>query len=96
MDRIPSFFKSFYFVVLLGLLAWLTFFDSNDLLSQYRLTAKKAELEQTKAFYKARIEEVKKDKVALEDPEQLEKIAREKYFMKKEKEDIYVLVPEEE
>ncbi len=83
-------------MVFLGLLVWLTFFDSNDLLSQYRLTAKKHDLEQTKAFYQEKIEEVKSDRAALQDPEQLEKIAREKYFMKKEGEDVYVVVPADE
>jgi len=83
-------------MVFVGLLAWLTFFDSNDLLSQYRLATKKRDLEQRKKFYQEQIEEVKHDRVALEDPEQLEKIAREKYFMKRENEDIYVIVPEEE
>ena len=96
LDRIPSIFKSFYFMAFTGLLVWLAFFDSNDLRSQYQMTMKKRELEQTKAFYEEQIDEVKKDRVALEDGEQLEKIAREKYYMKKENEDIYVVVPNEE
>ena len=61
-------------MVFVGLLAWLAFFDSNDLLSQYRLTTKKHDLEQTKKFYQEKIEEVKQDRVALDDPEQLRRL----------------------
>lgn len=72
------------------------FFDSNDLFSQYRLSRKQSELEQTKAFYQEKIQEVKSDREALlNDDDLLEKMAREKYFMKKDNEDVYVIVEEQ-
>ena len=44
-------------------------------------------------YYLQKIKEVKKDKKELlNDKELLEKFAREKYCMKKEKEDLYICV----
>jgi cell division protein FtsB len=71
------------------------FFDSNDLLTQFKLSSKQSELESSKEFYEEKIIEVKNDKEALlNDKALLEKIAREKYLMKKENEDVYIVVEE--
>ncbi|MFT7030131.1 MAG: cell division protein FtsB [Marinoscillum sp.] len=71
------------------------FFDSNDVISQFKLAKKQAELENAKEFYESKIVEVKNDRSALNnDKDLLEKLAREKYLMKKENEDIYVIVEE--
>lgn len=75
---------------------WIAFVDSNDLLSQYRLSNKLANLKDQKTYYTEKIEEVKKDREELmSDKELLEKFAREKYLMKKHTEDIFVVVDEE-
>jgi len=76
---------------------WITFFDSNDLYSQYRLVQKLDNINSDKAYYLEKIEEVKNDrKELLNDPHLLEKFAREKYLMKKPTEDLYVIVETEE
>jgi len=94
-NKIPRFFKSFYFLSSLFLLLWLAFVDSNDLFLQMRLSRKKSELMDVKRFYEHKILEVKNDRAALEhNPELLEKLAREKYLMKKENEDLYIIVKE--
>lgn len=60
-----------------------------------RLSSKLSELEETKAFYENEIVEVKNNREALlNDPELLEKLAREKYLMKKESEDVFIVVEE--
>ena len=75
------------------LLIWLTFFDSNDLYSQYKLVRKLDNLNADKAYYLDKIEEVKEDREELlSNPDLLEKFAREKYLMKKPAEDLYVVV----
>ena len=95
MKRIPKFVKSFYFLFTIGFIAWMLFLDSNDLISQLKLNYKKQALEDERAYYEAKIEEVKKDREELmSDPALLEKFAREKYFMKKKSEDLYVIVEE--
>jgi cell division protein FtsB len=69
--------------------------DSNNLIARYQLSAKLNSLENEKEYYQEKIEEVKKDRDELfGDQQSIEKFAREKYLMKKEKEDIYVIVEE--
>ena len=78
-------------------LAWLTFFDSNDLYTQIKQAAKLKNLEDEKAFYTEKIDEVKTDRAELlSDDELLEKFARENYLMKKPTEDVYVVVEDEQ
>lgn len=76
-------------------LFWMIFLDSNDLYTQYKLKNQLNTLENEKEFYNQKIEEVKHEREQLlTDIEALEKFAREKYLMKKESEDLYVIVEE--
>jgi hypothetical protein len=71
------------------------FLDSNDLYTQYRLRNQLKNLNQEKEFYLKKIDEVQLEREQLlTDTEALEKFAREKYLMKKETEDLYVIVEE--
>ena len=71
------------------------FISDSNLFRQYQLTNKLRKLENEKAYYSVKIREVEKDRSELmTDEALLEKFAREKYLMKKEKEDIYVIVEE--
>lgn len=93
LDKIPSFLKNFYFLSSLFFLVWLAFVDNNDLFMQANLSGKHKELKESKLFYEEKILEVKNEKAALEsNPDLLEKLAREKYLMKKENEDLYIVV----
>jgi cell division protein FtsB len=68
------------------------FLDSNDLISRFKLGAKLRNLDREKAYYKEKIADVEKDRHELmTDRELLEKFAREKYLMKKETEDIFII-----
>ncbi len=94
-DKIPPIFKNFYFLIFFLFAIWMLFFDANDIVSQIRLGSKQSELESSKEFYEEKILEVKNDKEALlNDKELLEKLAREKYLMKKESEDVFIVVEE--
>ena len=78
-------------------LIWLAFFDSNDLYSQYSLAQKLNTLHEDRAYYLEKIEEVHEDREELlSNPDLLEKFAREKYLMKKQSEDLYVVVETKE
>jgi cell division protein FtsB len=97
MELLKRIFSNFYLVIGLFFLAWLTFFDSNDLYTQIKQTAKLNGLENEKEFYQERIKEVKADREELlSNDELLEKFARENYLMKKPEEDLYVIVTSEE
>ena len=79
----------------LAFFIWLLFFDRNDLISQagYRKQLKK--LEADKEYYVNGIDQNKKDMEELmSDPEHLEKYAREHYLMKKDNEEIFLVLPD--
>ena len=91
--KIPSFFRSFYFLSAFFFLIWLAFIDSNHLFMQVELSSKKNDLTALKQYYENEILEVKNDREALvNNPDLLEKVAREKYLMKKENEDLFIVV----
>mgnify|MGYP001117751169 CR=1 FL=1 len=93
--RLPQFTKNFYFIFGICFLIWMLFLDTNDLISQFKLSRKINQLEAEKEYYSRKIEEVKKEKAELFSNQYLlEKFAREKYLMKKPEEDLYVIVPE--
>jgi cell division protein FtsB len=96
IKKLPPFVKNFYFIVGVVFIFWMLFIDSNDLYSQYKKHRKLRELEHQKAYYAQKIIEVEKDREELlSNSELLEKFAREKYLMKKETEDLYILEFEE-
>ena len=72
---------------------WLFLFDRNDIFSQIELRQKLSELEAEKSYYLEEIGKNKKDLIELKtNKSNLEKFAREKYLMKRDKEDIFVIV----
>lgn len=92
LKRLPPAFRNFYVVTGLSFLVWMLFLDSNDLISRFKLGAKLRNLDREKAYYQEKIADVEKDRHELmTDRELLEKFAREKYLMKKEAEDIFII-----
>jgi cell division protein DivIC len=95
LKKLPKAFRNFYIVTGLIFLIWMLFLDSNDFISRYKLTSKLRSLENEKEYYAEKIKEVEKDREELMgNRELLEKFAREKYLMKKETEDIFIVVEE--
>lgn len=93
LDRLPKFTRNFYFIAFVMFFFWMLFIDSNNLITQWQRTQKLNELKDEKDYYKEKIKEVEKDREELlSDDELLEKFAREKYYMKKPAEDLYVIV----
>ncbi len=96
LKKLPPAFKNFYIVTGLCFLVWMLFLDSNDLISRFKLGSKLRNLNNEKEYYQAKITDVEKDREELmTDKELLEKFAREKYLMKKEKEDIFIIQEED-
>jgi cell division protein FtsB len=74
---------------------WLAFFDRNDLYSQYTFRKQLHKLEVDKEYYVKGIEQNKKDMEELmSDPGHLEKYARERYLMKRDNEEIFLILPD--
>ncbi len=64
-------------------------------MARFSLTSKLNSLENEKEYYEEKIKEVEKDRDELFGTrESLEKFAREKYLMKKETEDVFIVVEE--
>jgi cell division protein FtsB len=96
MNRLFELFRNKYFIATTAFVVWLMFFDKNDMLSQYEYRAEVNKLQEEKDFYVKETEQVKKDLKELStNLKSAEKFAREKYFMKKENEDVFVIVKEE-
>ena len=95
MKRVVELFANKYFLVSLCFIVWMLFFDRNDLLSQYEYRSQLNKFKKEKEFYIAEIEKVTTDLNELTtNKERLEKFAREKYLMKKDNEDVYVIIRE--
>lgn len=95
MKRLIDLVKNKFFLVTMAFLVWMIFFDKNDLFSQYEYRQQVKKLEQERDFYKVETDQVNKELSELtSNPQQLEKFAREKYLMKKDNEDVYLIVRE--
>lgn len=93
MSKYFTYTKSFYFLGLIFFLSWMIFIDSNNVVNQFKLSRKLGQLEDQRDFYLDKREKIKAEREELmSNPELLEKFAREKYLMKKNTEDLYVIV----
>ncbi len=96
MKRLFNLFRNKYFLAIAAFVIWMMFFDKNDMISQYEYSAQLTKLQQEKDFYTKETASVKKDLKELDSNlVTTEKFAREKYFMKKPNEDVFVVVAEE-
>ena len=87
-----KYLKNYYIVVTAFFIAWMLFFDKNDFITQFKLKAQLSDMRSQRDFYKEKTKVVEQErKELLEDDALLEKFAREKYWMKKETEDIYII-----
>jgi cell division protein DivIC len=80
-----------YALILIVFILWMIFFDENSYLNHREYDQEIKELKNSIEFYKKEIVQNKKMIEALNDPEQLEKYAREIYRIKKEKETLYLI-----
>ena len=83
--------KKKYFIIIGLFLVHITFLDENNLMKRFQRKAEIMELRREIKYYENEYEEAtrKLDEIS-SNAEFLEHIARERYFMKKDNEDIYV------
>jgi cell division protein FtsB len=85
-----------YLIALLVFLVWLLIFDRNSLIDRVKYIRTLNSLEDEKQYYLERIDEDSRRLNELKtDRDNLEKFAREQYFMKRENEDVFVIVTED-
>lgn len=95
IGKIPTWLKNKYVLTALGFTIWILFIDDRDFIStHFRHNQELHKLEGRKTYYEQEILAVKTELDQLKkNPATLEKYAREKYRMKKDNEDVF-LIPE--
>ncbi len=93
LAHIPSFLKNKYLLTGVGFLVWILFFDARDFItSHFRERNELLKLEQSKKYYEQQIAATKQELEQLKtNPAILEKYAREKYLMKRDNEDLFII-----
>lgn len=93
MKRFVSVAKNKFLIASLAFIAWMCFFDRYDLSTQFSYQKEKNKLENERNFYSTEIEKLE---VLIKDVQynqsEIQRIAREKYKMKKDNEDVYVIM----
>lgn len=80
-----------YVWVLVFFGTWMIFLDNYSYFDHRALDNEIQELEDNRDYYKQEIRNDNKNIKLLKNPEQIEKYAREKYYMKRDSEDIYII-----
>lgn len=76
---------------------WILLFDQNNLLDRFHDVKQLNELKQEKEYFKKKIfEDQRRMNELMSDKESLEKFAREEYLMKKDEEDVFLVIEEED
>jgi cell division protein DivIC len=90
---IPKQLKNKYILTAGAFAVWMLFFDNRDIITtHFKQRAELNRLEESRAYYQKEINNTRKELDQLKsDPRILEKYAREKYRMKKDNEDLFVI-----
>jgi cell division protein DivIC len=81
-----------YLIVFLAYTVFVTFFDQHSLIHRWQTHQKITQLEKEYKFYQEEIKSNRQKKYELQSSNNnLEKFAREHYYMKKENEDIFIV-----
>ena len=84
-----------YILVLLVFVIWMMFFDTNSWLTHQKLDNEISEIKTNIEYYQSEIEQDNKVLNTLKDSVEIEKYARETYYMKRENEDVFIIKYEE-
>jgi cell division protein FtsB len=93
LKKILGYLRNKYLTATLIFFVWICFFDRNDLISEVKLVYKINKLKGERTYYQKQTDATNEELKELQtNPANLEKFAREKYLMKKDNEDVYVIV----
>lgn len=92
IKKLPKPLRNKYLILFLLFILWVVFIDDYNLINQSKIKNTVDDLKSQKEFY---ITEIKSDSTELyklqNDPAEQERFAREKFLMKKENEDIFII-----
>ena len=94
--RLWAILRNKYVLTAIIFFLWLLIFDQNNLIERGKINREYKELIEERTYYLNKIEEDRKRIQELKtDDENLEKFAREQYLMKKDNEDLFIIVEED-
>ena len=92
LSHIPSWLRNKYFIATAAFCVVMLFLDKNDIFTQIGRRKKLHNLQTSKAYFTKENEALRKETEALKhDPQSIEKLAREKYLMKRENEELFLI-----
>ncbi|WP_282628982.1 FtsB family cell division protein [Empedobacter sedimenti] len=93
--RIVKFVWNRYFILTLAFAVWMIFFDQNSFFVHRELDKQIKLLEVDESYYQEHLDtEAEKLNQLNSNPAEIERIAREKHFLKKDDEDIFIIQQE--
>jgi cell division protein FtsB len=96
LTQLPAWLRNKFFIAFAAFAVWMLFFDEKDVFTMRHHRQELRDLQQSKKYYS---DQVTREKTELENlknnPSTLEKYAREKYYMKRDNEDLF-LIPEDQ
>ena len=92
LTHIPPWLKSKYLIACVCFSVWMVFFDPKDILSDLERREKLNDLQTSELHLKQQITDARQELELLKnDAQSIEKYAREKYLMKKDNEDLFIV-----
>ncbi len=92
IEKLPKPLRNKYLILLVLFILWIVFLDDYNLINQNKMKNKVNDLKDQKEFY---LTEITNDSTELSklrnDTNEQEKFAREKFLMKKDNEDIFII-----
>jgi len=90
--KLKSILLSKYLIVFLVFAVWVTFFDEHSLVHRWESYRRISQMEKELNYYQDEIKLTRQKKNELQSSdENLEKFAREHYYMKRQDEDIFII-----
>ncbi len=91
-EKLPAPLRNKYLITFVVFLIWIFFIDTFDIITQVRMNNEFKQLKEQQKFYKVEIE---KDSIKVynlnNNPEEQERFARERFLMKKDNEDVFIV-----
>src|SRR6476620_10333266 len=95
LTKVPAWLRNKFFIAFAAFAVWMLFFDERDIFTMRHHRQELRELQQSKKYYTDQINKEKTELESLKMAATLEKYAREKYYMKRDNEDLF-LIPEKQ
>ncbi len=98
LAHVPSWLKNKYTLTVIGFVVWMLFFDDRDVYNTYfKQRSELNTLQENKIYFEKQITATRRELDQLKiTAATIEKYAREKYLMKRDNEDLFVVEPKKQ